>query len=142
MDYKNRLSKVFQLFVDSPHETVHVDDLYKLFSHAGFSLTDKALEKIRQSCPETGLSFSEYLIHCEELQKNEISKEELRQCLESLSSDKSDTVDANTLINTLSTGQYALDEYELAEILRIINPDANGKVSIMYLLSLIYSKDQ
>ncbi|EEQ82824.1 hypothetical protein NCER_100397 [Vairimorpha ceranae BRL01] len=141
MENAERFSKVFQLFVDSPSETVPKEELYNLFSHSGFSLTDESLENLKNKCPENGLPFNEYLIQCEELEKEEISREELQKCLESLCPDNSGFLDANTLINTLSTGKYSLGENELEEMLRLINPDANGKVSIVYLLSLIYNKN-
>ncbi|KAK6089519.1 hypothetical protein P3W45_001518 [Vairimorpha bombi] len=141
MEYTDRLTKVYQLFVESPEETVPLEEIHSLFFHAGFTLCDEELANIKKSCPEKGLPFSQYMNICEDLEKKEITRDELAKCLESISTDGSGNVDANTLINTLSTGSYALDEYEMAEMLRLMNPDANGKVSIVYLMSLIFNKE-
>lgn len=141
MEYSERLLKVYQLFVESPQETVPLEELYNLFSHAGFTLTDEDLSNIKKECSEQGLSYAQYMNICEELEKKEITTEELEKCLKSIDTDNSGSVDATTLINTLSTGSYTLDKYEMAEMLRLINPDANGKVSIVYLMSLIFNKE-
>lgn len=141
MDKSDRLTKVYQLFVDSPNDTVPKETLKDLFSYAGYVLTEEDLQNIVNYCPEEGMNLDTFTECCSKLEEKEISREEFEKCLRSLTDENSSLIDANTLIAVLDKGKYKLNDEEIEELVGLSKPDAEGKISIDYLLNLIYNEE-
>ncbi|KAF9763782.1 Troponin C, skeletal muscle [Nosema granulosis] len=134
----DKLVKVYQLFVESPNETVPLEMIEELFRFAGFTVTEQRLNEIAREIPESGLKFEHFKLICAELEKTEISRSEMEASLKSLSVDNDGYVDVESLMNIFTTSPHSLSEEEIEEVLSLFKPNAEGKISIDFILSILF----
>lgn len=134
----DKLQKVYQLFVESPHETVPIEMLAELFKFAGYSVSENKLIEIVQECPENGLKFEQFKALCAKLESSELTRAEMEATLKKLSDDEEGYVDVNSLLNIFNSSTHSLSDEEIEEVLALFKPNSEGKVSIDYILSILF----
>lgn len=134
----DKLQKVYHLFVESPHETVPIEMLGDLFQFAGYSVSENKLMEIVQECPESGLQFEQFKALCAKLESSELTREEMGATLRKLSTEEGGYIDVNSLLSIFNSSSHSLSEEEINEVLSLFKPNAEGKVSIDYILSILF----
>jgi Ca2+-binding EF-hand superfamily protein len=109
-----------------------------LFRFAGYTISEQKLNQITSECPEQGLRFEQFKGICSKLEIKELSRDEMQACLKTLATEESDYIEVNSLMSVLSSSQHPLSEEEMEEVVSLFKPNSDGKVSIDYILSILF----
>lgn len=130
-------TKIFQISSQQTTNTVKNEIIPNLLRQAGHTLTDEEGYKIIARFKDEDVSLEQFLEIADDMKKNVVNVEKIRAAFRLYDCDDIGFINVGTLKALLRDECNELDDLEIEEIVRIANPDGDGRINYEALLKTL-----
>lgn len=124
----DKYNKIFQIFSQQPKNTVNREIVHNLLRQAGYTITDQQNQKLLTKFKEEDVTFEQFIEVAESLDTNIINDESIMAAFKLFDYDNVGFINVGTLKIILQEDGNELDELEIEEIIRLADPDRDGRI--------------
>ncbi len=124
-----KYQKIFQLFSRQPGNTVNKELIPNLLRQAGYTITNEEADSIIASIIEDEVDIDKFIEIAESTKNIPVNVNMIRAAFHLYDREKTGYINVGLFKNLLQEEHDRLDDLEVDEIVRFMNPDSDGRIN-------------